>query len=57
MQSFSSRIWTRAAVSISYGDNDYTTGTAIDKLSIIWKSDLFDKNNLWLSILLRGCTT
>ena len=27
MQSFSSRIWTRVAVSISYDDNDYTTGT------------------------------
>ena len=29
MQSFSSRIWTRIAVSISYDDNDYTTGTSI----------------------------
>ena len=28
MQSVSSRIWTRVAVSISYGDNDYTTGTS-----------------------------
>ena len=28
MQSVSSRIWTRAAVSISYDDNDYTTGTS-----------------------------
>ncbi len=27
MQSVSSRIWTRVAVSISYDDNDYTTGT------------------------------
>ena len=26
MQSFSSRIWTRVAVSISYDDNHYTTG-------------------------------
>ena len=26
MQSVSSRIWTRVAVSISYGDNHYTTG-------------------------------
>ena len=25
MQSVSSRIWTRVAVSISYDDNDYTT--------------------------------
>ena len=29
MQSVSSRIWTRVAVSISYDDNDYTTGTFI----------------------------
>ena len=27
MQSVSSRIWTRVAVSNSYDDNDYTTGT------------------------------
>ena len=26
MQSVSFRIWTRVAVSISYDDNDYTTG-------------------------------
>ena len=31
MQSVSSRIWTRIAAFISYGDNDYTTGT-----SMIW---------------------
>ena len=28
MQSVSSRIWTRIAVFVSYGDNDYTTGTS-----------------------------
>ena len=28
MQSVSSRIWTRVAVSISCDDNDYTTGTS-----------------------------
>ena len=28
MQSVSSRIWTRIAVFISYGDNDNTTGTS-----------------------------
>ena len=27
MQSVTSRIWTRVAVSISYDDNHYTTGT------------------------------
>ena len=30
MQSFSSRIWTRVAVSISYDDNHYTTGNSIN---------------------------
>ena len=29
MQSVSSSIWTRVAVSISYDDNNYTTGTNI----------------------------
>ena len=28
MQSVSARIWTRVAVSISYDDNHYTTGTS-----------------------------
>ena len=28
MQSASTRIWTRVAVSISYDDNDYTTATS-----------------------------
>ena len=28
MQSVSSRIWTRIVVFISYGNNDYTTGTS-----------------------------
>ena len=40
MQSVSFRFWTRVAVSISYDDNHYTTGTAIDKLLIKMKSDL-----------------
>ena len=31
MQSISSRIWTRVAVSISYDDNHYTTGTFIHR--------------------------
>ena len=34
MQSVSSRIWTRVAVSISYDDNHYTTGTY--KIYMIW---------------------
>ena len=39
MQSVSSRIWTRVAVSISYDDNHYTTGTSkryCDKYIISW---------------------
>ena len=32
MQSVSSRIWTRVAVSITYDDNHYTTGTSTDIL-------------------------
>ena len=32
MQSFSSRIWTRVAMSISYDDNRYTTGTSTKSL-------------------------
>ena len=33
MQSVSSRIWTRIAVFISYGDNDYTTDISINRVS------------------------
>ena len=32
MPSVSSRIWTHVAVSISYDDNHYTTGTSIIKM-------------------------
>ena len=35
MQSVSSRIWTRAAVSISYDDNHYTTGTSSHRCYIV----------------------
>ena len=35
MQSVSSRIWTRVAVSISYDDNHYTTGKGL-LLEVIW---------------------
>ena len=35
MQSGPSRIWTRVAVSISYDDNDYTTGTSMLYKSMI----------------------
>ena len=42
MQSVSSRIWTRVAVSISYDDNHYTTGTFVSYLTT--KSS-FEKNS------------
>ena len=32
MQSVSTRMWTRVAVSISYDDNHYSTGTPQDKI-------------------------
>ena len=36
MQSVSSRIWTCIAVSISYDNNHYTTGTIKKKCYVIW---------------------
>ena len=39
MQSVSSRIWTRVAVSISYDDNHYTTGT--------WKGPIYGQIELF----------
>ena len=36
MQSVSSRIWTRVAVSISYDDNDYTTGLSTQEIWSAW---------------------
>ena len=35
MQSVSSRIWTRIAAFISYGDNDYTTGTSDIEVGVL----------------------
>ena len=34
MQSVSSRVWTGVAVSISYDDNNYTTGTSIQNFLV-----------------------
>ena len=45
MQSASSRIWTRVAMSISYDNNHYTTGTSCDenfKNDAIFFSEGFD---------------
>ena len=35
MQSVSSKIWTRVAVSISYDDNHYTMGTSTELVDVI----------------------
>ena len=48
MHSVSSRIWTRVAVSISYDDNHYTTGTSVSQLlfdilfDIVKKKEILD---------------
>ena len=41
MQSVSSRFWTRVAVSSSYDDNHYTTGTSTYKLAVSRNLQLF----------------
>ena len=39
MQSVSTRIWTRVTMSISYDDNQYTTGASIISINInYWKT-------------------
>ena len=38
MQLVSSSIWTRVAVSISYNDNHYTTGTSNANLLLLFES-------------------
>ena len=51
MQSVSSRIWTRVAVSISYDDNHYTTGISDIELFCLSNSQIFSV------ILQRWCQT
>ena len=46
MQSVSSRIWTRIAVFISYGDNDYTTGTLWKVWIQLFSFQVWDKGRL-----------
>ena len=48
MQSVSSRFWTCVAVSISYDDNHYTTGTALIMLNLV-------EHDLWLHICKGDC--
>ena len=53
MQSVSSRIWTRVAVSISHDDNDYTTGTSLSRMVMT----LTDMNGILPRTLTsRSCT-
>ena len=54
MQSVSSRIWTRVAVSISYDDNHYTTAhtyALIVKVIIVIFSDILKEKKLisWMT--------
>ena len=49
MQSVSSRIWTRVAVSISYDDNDYTTGTDEGYMYPFLHSYILPKYFNWLT--------
>ena len=48
MQSVSSRIWTRVAMSISYNDNHYTTGTLHYK---VWIKGKEEKSMEWSTAL------
>ena len=45
MQSVSSRIWTGVAESISYDDNNYTTGTSSYNSFIAFISKKLNKQN------------
>ena len=48
MQSASSRVWTHVAVSISYDDNHYTTGTSMRMLTLLSEDDIsLPKNTNW----------
>ena len=49
MQSVSSRIWTRIAVSISYDDNHYSTGTSI-KLEFLIDGRIASVGNVLIEI-------
>ena len=44
MQSVSSGIWTRVAVSISYDDNDYTTGTSNSRSDSTYSGPIYGAN-------------
>ena len=52
MQSVSSRIWTRVAVSLSYNNNHYTTGTVFQfiilKNQAIRIKIFVSKNRIWV---------
>ena len=51
MQSVSSRNWTRIAVFISYGDNDYTTGTSTMMMMMItFTFEEIPLGKLWSSV-------
>ena len=59
IQSVSSRIWTRVAVSNSYDDNHYPTGTSFNLLSVIYLNPVTWLNSyIWpIDKTLSGATT
>ena len=52
MQSVSSRIWTCVAVSTSYDDNHYSTGTTIilNNRIYLWACDAYDETGTYISM-------
>ena len=55
MQSVSSRIWTRVAVSFSYDDNHYTTGTSIGLAYVFRELDnLYNDAMLEITMISKG---
>ena len=59
MQSVSSSMWTRIAVFISYGDNDYTTGITNAWLCIhhliVWSNSNFLHKSKWITLPTQSC--
>ena len=54
MQSVSSRIWTRVAVSISYDDNHYSTGASYENNEPKMYEEIIDEN-IHLNTHINGC--
>ena len=61
MQSVSSKIWTRIAMSISFDDNHYTTGTSYSRTITFFQSSLLFthswRENNWIHTFTKGIST